>query len=142
MRKTANPQQKKSIGQAALFIGTCSVAAADTQITSSESQVLKRNQLLAGIQCRRVLNVIFRIPSNARVESQAKPINRRILRRTGYELTLWMRVGRISASAGEIWSLRPYRKADRPPAALNSPHHSNGVAFQKSLRGNMQTTAN
>src|SRR6202035_3576901 len=96
MRKTANPQQKKSIGQAALFIGTCSVAAADTQITSSESQVLKRNQLLAGIQCRRVLNVIFRIPSNARVESQAKPINRRILRRTGYELTLWMRVGRIS----------------------------------------------
>src|ERR1700722_3454210 len=69
----AKPQQKRRIGHAALLIGTCSVAAAETQITSSENQVLKRNQFLAGSHCRRVLNVILCIPSNARLESQAKP---------------------------------------------------------------------
>ncbi len=75
-RTITSPQQKRRIGRAALLIGTCSVAAADPQITSNENQVLKRNQLLAGIHCRRVLNVIFCIPSNARLESQAKPMTR------------------------------------------------------------------
>jgi len=72
----AKPQQKRRIGQEALLIGTCSVAAAETQITIRENQVLKRNQLLAGIHCRRVLHVIFCIPSDARLESQAKPTTR------------------------------------------------------------------
>src|SRR5689334_9490681 len=49
---TARPQQKITIAQAALLIGTCRVAAADTQTTSEENQVLKSSQVLAGIQKR------------------------------------------------------------------------------------------
>src|ERR1700730_11741002 len=72
-RTITGPEQKMRIGQAALPIDTCSATAADTQITSRENHVLKRNQLLAGIHSRQILDVIFCIPSNARLESQAKP---------------------------------------------------------------------
>jgi hypothetical protein len=59
------------MGHAALLTGTCSVAAADTKITSRENQVLKRNQLLAGIHWRRVSDIIM-YSFDAKLESQAK----------------------------------------------------------------------
>src|ERR1700745_1078275 len=55
-RAITRPEQKMSIVQAAPPIGTCSVAAADTQITSRENHVLKRNQLLAGTHSRQLFD--------------------------------------------------------------------------------------
>jgi hypothetical protein len=54
-----SPQQEMRMGHADRLIGTCSVAEADTQITSRENQVLKRNQLLAGTHWRQAIDVIF-----------------------------------------------------------------------------------
>jgi hypothetical protein len=57
-RKIANPLQTMKMGQAAPLIGICKVAAADTQTTSKENQVLKRSQYLAGRYCCQAFDVI------------------------------------------------------------------------------------
>jgi hypothetical protein len=126
-RTITSPEQKMRIGHADRLIGKCNVALADPQITSRENQVLKRNQLLAGIRWRQVFDVIACIPSNARLESQAgrflkKPTNPRrpLLQKAAKTLfyvchfclsfcwVLRSKVGRFAYRALKDWNLRIY----------------------------------